>query len=563
MAFFNTFYDLKTATAYTTHTVGTFDTNTSSGGGTFRWVKATNTSITDIPGFRIKPSGTTTGYWERVYDGEVNVGWFGTINTSAQGTLASFGFTQPQLDARYGSANLVLTTDTYDTAAIKYAFYLMQTQAGFQSIKFESKNYYITSTCYLPGLFQSSPNPVYYTIDGNGATIRAHGTLSTAIDYFGSRLPANSTEAATWQARAFHISKFVMYGQGNLTIGTQAACICLGESYNSVITNNIISYAGYGIKARFCMNTVISHNNVVNYRLDGIFATYGSDWGGSTSNGASNHTTIYKNRLRGYPASGKGIHARGASGIVIDGNIWEGDPVSAGTHAVYFDNAGATTVKECTIRSTHIERPHNAGGAFFYVRGTTGMYTIEKPYVQYAGTLVEVATQSGYPEIKLSGIGYIPNACKLKSDTNARWIVEHNILPSVYGINTDATLRTGAWTAGDNSTIWYTGYRSTTSNTINSGTKTFAITPNAVGYTAGSTIRIEPSSNSDQGLDNVEAMRYMTGTITSYNSVTGDLVVSITTTSGSGTFADWTMWIGEYTPTANRIVYFGTNTQGG
>lgn len=555
MAFFNTFYDLKTATAYNTHTIGTFDTNTSTGGGTFRWVKATNTSITDIPGFRIKPSGTTTGYWERVYDGDVNVGWFGTINTASQGTLASYGFSQPQLDARYGVANLVLTTDTYDTAAIKYAFYLMQEVRGFQSLKFESKDYYLTSTCYLPGLFTPAPTDnVTYTIVGNNALIRYHSSLSTPIDYFSGRLPANSTEATDLQRRTFVIRNFLMRGQGDLTIGSGKACIMLGESYNSLVENNNIYYACIGIKARFCMNTIIQHNNIVNYRGDGIFVTYGSDWGGTTANGASNHTSIYKNRLRGYPASGKGIHVRGASGIVIDGNIWEGDPVNAGTHAVYFDNAGATTVKECTIKSTHIERPHADGGAFFYVRGTTGMYTIEKPYVQYPGVLIETATQSGYPEIKLSHIGYVPNACKLKSSTNARWIIEHNILPNVYGITSDTTMRTGAWTAGDNSTIWYSGYKSTTSNSIGTGTKNFTIPTGAVGYTVSSPITIEATSDSTKS---------MTGTVTSYNSSTGALVVNVTSVSGSGTFTDWTMWTNDYTPTANRIVYFGTNTQGG
>jgi len=562
MAFFNTFYDLKTATAYNTHTVGTFDTNTSSGGGTFRWVKATNTSITDIPGFRIKPSGTTTGYWERVYYGAASVGWFGTINTASQGTLASFGFSQPQLDARYGVANLVLTTDTYDTAAIKYAFYLMQERRNFQSIVFESKDYYLTSTCYLPGLFTpNSTRNINYSIDGNGAFIYDHSSVSTPMDYFGSRLPANSTEASAWQRRRFIIHNFLFNGQGAVATGSGKAAILLGESYNSRIYDNHFEYVDTAIKARFCMNTDIYHNNIVNHTGDAIVVTYGSDWGGTTANGASNHTRIIKNRIYGNINSGKGIYVIGASGIVIDDNIWEGDlsianPLGiAGTYAVYFDNGGAGTVKECTIKSTHIERRHAAGGAFFYIRGTTGMYTIEKPYVQYDGTLIEVVTQNnGYPEIKLSGIGYIPNECKLKGDYHSRWIVEHNILPVVYGITSDATMRTGAWTTGDNSTIWYSGYKSTTSNSIGTGTKNFTIPVNATGYSTGRTITIEATSDSTKS---------MTGTVTSYNSSTGALVVNVTSVSGSGTFTDWTMWTNDYTPTANRIVYFGTNTQGG
>ena len=83
MAFYNNFWTLKSSTSYTTHTVGQFDANCSSGGGVFKWVSANNTSVSDIAGFRIKPSAVTTGYWERVYDGPINVGWFGTQNTTS------------------------------------------------------------------------------------------------------------------------------------------------------------------------------------------------------------------------------------------------------------------------------------------------------------------------------------------------------------------------------------------------------------------------------------------------------------------------------------------------
>lgn len=557
MAFFNTFYDLKTSTAYNTHTVGTFDANTSSGGGTFRWVKANNTSISDIPGFRIKPSGTNTGYWERIFDGPASVGWFGTINTSSQGTLASYGFTQAQLDARYGLANLVLTTDTYDTAAIKYAFYLMQEVRGFQTLTFESKDYYITSTCYFPGLFTpNSTRNINYSIEGNGAWIYDHNSVTTAMDYFGSRLPANSTEAAAWQRRRFVIKNFLFNGQGSIATGSGKAAILLGETYNSEVCYNHFEYFDTAIKARFAMNTDIYHNNIVNHTGDAIVVTYGSDWGGTTANGASNHSRVIKNRIYGNASSGKGIYIRGASGIVIDDNIWEGDGSSgiAGTHAVYFDNAGATTVKECTIKSTHVERSHATGGSFFYIRGTTGMYTIEKPYVQYAGTLVELVSQGGaYPEVKLSGIGYIPNDCKLKGDNTGCWIIEHNILPAVYGITSDTTMRTGVNTS-NNSMIWYSGYKSTSTNTIGTGNKNFTIPINATGYTAGDTIRIEAFGSS----------AYMTGTVTSYNPVTGALVVNITAVVSSGTFSDWRMWTNDNCPpTAGRIIYFGSNNQGG
>jgi hypothetical protein len=182
------------------------------------------------------------------------------------------------------------------------------------------------------------------------------------------------------------------------------------------------------------------------------------------------------------------------------------------------------------------------------------MFTIEKPYIQKVGTFVHAAAYSGgYPEIKISGIGFIPNGCKLRSNSTACWIIEHNILAAVYGITSDTTMRTGV-NASDNSTIWYSGYKSTTSNTVGTGSKTFTIPINAVGYTAGDTIRIEAFGSS----------AFMTGTVTSYTPATGVLVANITASGGSGTLTDWRMWTNDSCPpTAGRIIYFGSNNQGG
>ena len=78
---------------------------------------------------------------------------------------------------------------------------------------------------------------------------------------------------------------------------------------------------------------------------------------------------------------------------------------------------------------------------------------------------------------------------------------------------------------------------STTSNTIGTGTKTFTI-------------------QTGLGIDNAEYGRftsgsnYMYGSITSYNSSTGVIVLNITATSGSGTFTSWNF-------TATWPIFFG------
>lgn len=75
MAFVKTFWDLKTNITYTTHTIGSFDNNTTTGGGDFEWIpNVNNSTIVDIAGMQIKPASSPTGYWKRVWNGPLNVG---------------------------------------------------------------------------------------------------------------------------------------------------------------------------------------------------------------------------------------------------------------------------------------------------------------------------------------------------------------------------------------------------------------------------------------------------------------------------------------------------------
>jgi hypothetical protein len=83
---------------------------------------------------------------------------------------------------------------------------------------------------------------------------------------------------------------------------------------------------------------------------------------------------------------------------------------------------------------------------------------------------------------------------------------------------------------------------SSTSNTIGTGSKTFTLGPSylfgSLIFTYGMAVVISSGANT------------MTGIVTSYNSATGALVVSISTTSGSGTFTSWTF---AFTNHANRM----------
>ncbi|MGB9115097.1 peptidoglycan-binding protein [Bradyrhizobium sp.] len=76
-------------------------------------------------------------------------------------------------------------------------------------------------------------------------------------------------------------------------------------------------------------------------------------------------------------------------------------------------------------------------------------------------------------------------------------------------------------------TVGWLNTTSTSSVTVGTGAQTFTVQAN-LGYQAGDSMLITAGSNS------------MTGTVTSYNSSTGSLVVNVVSTTGSGTYANWT-----------------------
>lgn len=70
---------------------------------------------------------------------------------------------------------------------------------------------------------------------------------------------------------------------------------------------------------------------------------------------------------------------------------------------------------------------------------------------------------------------------------------------------------------------------STTSNTIGTGSKTFTV-ETGLSLTATQNVQIV-----------YDGSNFMEGPITSYNSGTGELVVNVTSSTGSGTYTSWTI----------------------
>ena len=74
---------------------------------------------------------------------------------------------------------------------------------------------------------------------------------------------------------------------------------------------------------------------------------------------------------------------------------------------------------------------------------------------------------------------------------------------------------------------------STTSNAIELGSKTFTV-QTGKSYYAGMNV---------QAASNLSPTNWMIGTVTSYNSGTGILVINVTTKNGTGAFASWNLFL--------------------
>ena len=422
MAHYKTFWDLASSQAYTTHTVESFDANTSTGGGTFRWILANNSSITNIAGFRIKPTSTTLGYWERVVDGDGwSVDWFGCVNTSGQALLSTY-YSQAQLDTMYSNgsnSNTITTTDTYDTAAIKFAFNCMERGLTFR-VNFSKTRYFLTSTCYLPLRASSTSVKEYelYDIYGNGAQIEPHSTkASTAFDYF-SRNITSLSQAKTEVNTTLSILDLAF--QGGPTRAQK--CIHLKATYNSLISRCFFTNLADGLHLRFCMGTLVylcMANKITGRAVNvdcGDSSIYSGGFGGSygSSNSQSNSTEIYKFRFWSDTPTAVGIEVNGCSGVEINQPILEG--ISSGTamaYGIHMHARSSGNVKDFTVSRCHLECVYGTAAIRLDLDGG-GKATITGIYSQYNNTVISAADDSSNGKVTVSNIEYVTAASKFE-----------------------------------------------------------------------------------------------------------------------------------------------------
>ena len=453
--------DLKTSTAYTSQYVNQYDANCTAGGGFFKWIQSNNAGVQELYGFRIIPTTTTLGYWERVVDGPWKVEWFGVMNTSSQGTLGSYGFTTAQLNTRYNGvvgSNTVTTSDTYDTAAIKFLFNLMEFGHTF-SVAFERKEYYLTSTCNLPKRFSNTTVREYelFQIEGNNAQMRVHSSQTpTAFDLW-SRVINDQADALV-QVNTTFILKNILFRGSTTRVQKGLHLKC---SYNSELSNLVFTDLDIGLHLRFCLGATVSRNMAVGIINEALYIDAGDasvpgGWTGTSYASAtsqSNSVEVFKFRHFCKFNTATSIKVSGCSGVVINQPIIEGSQQSRG---IWFDSKAVTAVKDFRIQRAHIETTF-VNEAIFLQPDNNTQIEIDGIFSQYNAIMVHCdgSTYGGYNNVIIRNINYITPASTFKATgTNTQWVFEYArsfqpLLPTSW---TGAMPIVGAW-AADNSAV--------------------------------------------------------------------------------------------------------------
>jgi len=418
MAFVKTFWDLKTNITYTTHTIGSFDNNTTTGGGDFEWIpNVNNSTIVDIAGMQIKPASSPTGYWKRVWNGPLNVGWFGCQNgTSTPYTFLQLGVSQSVLNTRYGSG-FASVNDNYDTTAIRYAFSIMGSDGYTNSILFEPKIYHLTRACELPleYITYSPTNIGTFVIDGNGCTITKASV--NQFDYF-YRVPVDQTQAAIMVNYGFTIKNFNANGSGGVWQNSGYSFLYLGATTNSIIENINVQQFDIALRLEYCVNTIVQTINTSQITTYSLYAKSGGWAGAGLTNSNSNiaeishvyvNDTLNQNAAIALIASDAGK----ISQTVIFGS---GNP----GYGIYIDSLTSTAVSTVRIQDTTLSAVSSSAGIYLKVNNL-GRYIVDGIKNTVVQTVMGVEAYSGSPNVYMGNIGNWPVGSDMSNIGAADW----------------------------------------------------------------------------------------------------------------------------------------------
>ena len=420
MAFYKYFWDLANSTDYETHTVGAFDNNCVTGGGVFKWMQADASAITNIPGIRIKSTATNNGYWLRVYEGPVQVSWFGCQNTeTAPYTFQQMGVSQATLNQRYG-VGFATVNDYYDNTAIRYALKYMETTNN-HGLVFESKNYWISKSCNLP---KDSPNsiPERWVIDGSNAFLIKVGNAD--INFFERTDITDVTTATLYGISSYTIKNFKANGLGSSWLTGNSSFIYLPASNGSHIDNIFIEYFPNGIRLEQGRNAKISNINGKNISKRLIKVASGSWTGAIPTNSGSDATEV--THIRSYDSTSSTfsvIEVNGSAGCVVKNCYVEGTP----QNTVIYDSQGVASCNSIKIQDMYV--PATNQESMIKIKGVNGIYMIDNISFSQPQVFVETDLYSGNPNIRLSNVINWPTGTTLADTGNNTWDFDFVTLP--------------------------------------------------------------------------------------------------------------------------------------
>lgn len=148
----------------------------------------------------------------------------------------------------------------------------------------------------------------------------------------------------------------------------------------------------------------------------GIKLDFGESWGGNNSNSQSNSSTIHNCRMYSVAGCNSCYWIRGASGVVLNSNIVEGDGTQYG---VKFDTNQSTVVKDFKCTGTHVEVFCSV--AAIYIRCNGGQYVVDSTGTGIPQTLIEMDVPTGYPQITIYNIAYAENSKFSNKNSGAIW----------------------------------------------------------------------------------------------------------------------------------------------
>jgi len=421
MGFYKYFWDLTNSTNYETHTVGSFDNNTVTGGGVFKWIQADSSTITNIPGIRIKPIATNNGYWLRVYEGPVQVSWFGCQNTEVSPyTFQQMGVSQATLNYRYG-IGFATVNDYYDNTAIRYALRYMET-VNNHGLIFESKNYWLSRSCVLPN---DSDNfmPERWVIDGSNAYLIKIG--NSDFNFFERTEIVDMAAATVYGVSSYTIKNFKGNGLGSAWLTGTSSFLYLPASNGSHIDNIFLEYFPNGIRLEQGPNSKISNINGKNISKRLVLVSSGSWTGAIPTNSGSDASEI--THIRSYDSTSNTfsvIEVNGSAGCVVKNCYVEGTP----QNTVIYDSQGVASCNSIKIQDMYV--PATNQESMIKIKGVDGIYMIDNISFNQSQVFAESDPYSGTPNIRLSNVINWPAGTTMADDGGSTWDFDYVSFPS-------------------------------------------------------------------------------------------------------------------------------------